>query len=119
MLELGVHVELIGEQKPPIADHEYAEREEQEPPEHEGAHANQSSGRHYPVPSERMNARTRGSDAAIELPGRTTRDDPPFGQQRQLVADRTGARDVVRHDDERGAFLALQLDEQLVDLGGW
>ena len=43
------------------------------------------------------------------------RDDASFMQHRELVAEVARARNVVRHDDKRGALL-LETDEQLVDL---
>src|SRR5437588_10036923 len=43
------------------------------------------------------------------------RDDVSFIQNDQLVADSSGARDVMRHDDDRGFVRRFEIDQKLVD----
>ena len=64
-----------------------------------------------------MNAWTSGSSLASSASQRAVREHPAFVQQREVVADDPRARNVVGHDDQRGAA-ALGLDQQVVDLLG-
>ena len=49
--EVGIHLELLGEQQPPVADHEQPDREHQQSADHERAYQRQAWGTHRQPPS--------------------------------------------------------------------
>src|SRR5688572_4309973 len=52
----------------------------------------------------------------VEVASRALRDNAPFMEDNELIADSSSARNVVRHNDDCGFAGRLQINQELVDL---